>query len=134
MNLGPWFLMEGPLYYMVITRKHLVTSLTPHANLPMHKSLPILGTLSKYVNLMDTSCSENNHVVKASAKTTTDKRESCRYGDQYMELQHVSMPKIDHKLVGKKIKMLFEMIDPNDKRVLQWYEGDVIAVSKVVIM
>ena len=59
-----------------------------------------------------------------------DERESCGFGDGYMELQQVSMPKIDHRLVGKKIKMLFEMIEPNDECVLQLCEENVIAVSK----
>eukprot|EP00957_Ditylum_brightwellii_P169178 12877493-Ditylum_brightwellii.AAC.1 len=79
---------------------------------------------------MDKSCSENNHVFKASVKTIKDEREGCGYGDCYMELQQVSMPKIDHTLVGKKIEMLFEMMEPNDEHVLQWCEGDAIAVSK----
>ena len=81
---------------------------------------------------MDKSCSENDHILKASANTVRDEREqeSCGYGDWYMELQQVAMPKIDHKLVGKKIEILFEIVEPNDEHVLQWYEGAVIAVSK----
>eukprot|EP00957_Ditylum_brightwellii_P075851 5764818-Ditylum_brightwellii.AAC.1 len=79
---------------------------------------------------MNRFCSEKDHTLKAAAKTIRDERERYGFGDQYMELQQVSMPKIDHMLVSKKIEMLFEMIDPNGEHILQCCAGDAIAASK----
>ena len=107
---------------------------TPPTNLPMCKPLLILGKLSKDVILMDKSCSENDHTFKSSAKTIRDERESCRYSEWYIELQQVSIPKIGHKLVSKKIEILFEMIEPNNECVLHGVREILLLCQKVIII
>ena len=102
----------------------------PPTNLPSRKHVPTLGTLTKHVIAMDQSRSENDHEFKFSAKKLRDDRESDGFGDRYMEIQQVSIPAVDHTLVGKNIEMIFELIEPDGTCCLEWCEGNVISVPK----
>ena len=48
-----------------------------------------------------------------------------------MDIKPVSIPDFDHTLVRKNIEMLFEYIEPDGTRCLEWYEGNVISVPKL---
>ena len=47
-----------------------------------------------------------------------------------MELQPVSIPLVDHTLMSNNIEIIFECIDPDGTRFLEWYEVNVISVPK----
>ena len=47
-----------------------------------------------------------------------------------MEIQPVSIPSVDHTLVIKNIKNIFELIYPYGTRCLEWYKGNVIFMTK----
>ena len=47
-----------------------------------------------------------------------------------MEIQPVSIPTVDHTIVSKSIKMIFEYIHSDGMRCLECFKGNVIYVSK----
>ena len=91
----------------------------PPTNFPSRKYVPTLGKFSKHVIAMDRSRSENDREFKYSTRKIRYDRESDGFFDQYMEIQSVSIPSVNHILVSNNIEMIFELIELDGTRCLE---------------
>ena len=101
----------------------------PPAKLPQRKTLPSLGTQAKDVVAIDRARTEMTDEFEAKARSTRAEREAVGVGDRYAEMQPMSRPAVDERLIGKRLDVcvLYNLDEGGSE--LRWCQGVVTAVS-----
>jgi hypothetical protein len=96
------------------------------AKLPTAPDLCTLGSLSAIGDELKTKGLAQIAEFKQKGRTERDRREEDGRGDRWAEKQSAVRPEINNKLVGFKIKMLFNYTHDQG---LNWCHGEVIAIK-----
>ena len=103
--------------------------LKPPIHLPKRKELPTLGTKTNIL-----SCIEKNYIDKTDefeiyGQNLWRERELVGIGDRYTNMQPLSMPLIDNKLIGKRLDVCHTWDLEEGGTELRWSQGEVIEIS-----
>ena len=109
-------------------RKRSIPS-KPPIPLPERKDLPILGTKT-----LDLAVIESTHLLKGEnferdAHAIRNKREADGVGDRYAGLQPMSRPNIDQSLLGKRLDVCEKYTLEEGGIELRWSQGTVVKIS-----
>ena len=110
-----------------IIKKHKsrVVPKKPKVKVPTRKVLPVVGTLTHDVLVMDANKAAQELQILNEAEEMLLKLEDKRY----TMFQEVSRPKIKD-LLGKRIEYLFCYTEPTGEDLLVWAKGEVVALPE----
>jgi len=113
--------------------EHLVNVVIPLAKelevppvaLPAPPEMIELGTTSELGKSINVTNSEKMEKFKADARLEIEQRESRGEGGRWSEMQKLTPPLMNKKLVGFRIEMLFSYYEEDGAKCLNWYQGTV---------
>ena len=102
----------------------------PPVDLPTRKPLPVLGTLTPDILLLDAEKAAKEIELMKEAEKLMKELEEKGLGDRYADMQQRSAPKVNTSLVGKRIEVLSKYFDENDEPIFVWAKGEVTGVPE----
>ena len=126
---SPAYLLEHLTKVVIPLQQTKQVPAEPPLNIPGCPKLASLGTKAQDITTNDNSCINAEEQLRNNAINEQERREADGFGDQLMEMQQTSMPKINNNLIGYLIEMLFEYNDP-DGSTLRWCQGKVLSVVR----
>ena len=101
----------------------------PPVDLPKRKMLPTLGTKTSTLSLIEKKHNDQSDKFETDWKNEWAERELSGIGDRYSNMQPLSMPSVDKKIIGKRLDVCFEWNLEEGGKELRWSQGQVVNVS-----
>ena len=96
--------------------------------LPKRKVLPTLGTKTGILSRIEENYESQTEKFEMEAQNERVERELAGIGDIYENIQPLSMPVIDKRLIGKRLDVCFEWTLNKGGIKLRWSQGELIDV------
>ena len=101
----------------------------PPVELPERKILPTLGTKMAALSRIEGKYASQSQNFEIAGQNLRVERELAGIGDRYSQMQPLSMPVVDKKLIGKRLDVCFEWNLEEGRTELRWSQGEVVDVS-----
>ena len=101
----------------------------PSGRFDKTKILPTLGTKTSTLPLIEKTYNDQSDKFETDWKNERAERELAGIGDIYSNMQPLSMPSVDKKLLGKRLDVCFEWNIEEGGKKLRWSQGQVVNVS-----
>ena len=101
----------------------------PPVELPKQKVLPTLGTKSTTLSGIEQTYENQKRSFEEDGLNLRKEREKAGIGDRYENMQPLTMPPVDKRLIGRRLDVCFEWNLVEGGTELRWSQGEVVDVS-----
>ena len=101
----------------------------PPVKLPERKVLPTLGRKTAILSRIEDKYASQSEKFETAGQNLRVERELAGIGDRYSQMQPLSMPVVDKKLIGKRLDVCFKWNLEEGGTELRWSQGEVVDVS-----
>ena len=101
----------------------------PPVELPKRKVLPTLGTKSTTLSGIEQTYENQKRSFEEDGLNLRKEREKAGIGDRYENMQPLTMPPVDKRLIGRRLDVCFEWNLVEGGTELRWSQGEVVDVS-----
>ena len=100
----------------------------PTMELPSRKKTRQLGTVTANVKGLDSQYDAEKEKLIVEAGKLRDTLEASGEVDRFEKMHPKKRPEVNASFEGSKIEQLWEFTEENGTKVLQWCQGEVVAV------
>ena len=121
--------LSDHLKMIIDHQKTRIIPLDPPIYLPKRKDLPTLGRKTHKLSYIEKNYHDKKGEFEIYGQNIRRERELVGIGDRYTEMQLLSMPFIDKKLIGKRLDVCYEWNLEEGGTELRWSQGEVVGIS-----